>query len=377
MRIGIITGEYPPMQGGVGAYSQILARALAAQGHKLFVFTHLNADEETAFEVAPDAERWNYFTLRAMNTWARDLRLEVVNLQYQTAAYGMSPFIHFLPDALKDSLLVTTFHDLRYPYLFPKAGALRQWIVRRLARASDGVIVTNHEDAAQLSALPHVKLIPIGSNITVTLPPVLNMAVWRAKASAQASDFLIAFFGFANRSKGLGVLLESLAQLRADTIPARLVMIGGRTGSSDPTNAAYADEIDAQIDALQLKPHVCQTGFVDDEAVAAFMRASDVIALPFLDGASFRRGTLMAAVQQAGAVVTTQPAISIPEFVDGANMLFVPPGDASALASALRRLYDSPDLRARLREGAAALAPRFDWTQIACDTADFFKQIRQ
>jgi N-acetylglucosaminyl-diphospho-decaprenol L-rhamnosyltransferase len=29
MRIGIITGEYPPMQGGVGAYSQILAHTLS------------------------------------------------------------------------------------------------------------------------------------------------------------------------------------------------------------------------------------------------------------------------------------------------------------------------------------------------------------
>jgi hypothetical protein len=30
MKIGLITGEYPPMQGGVGAFTQELARAMAA-----------------------------------------------------------------------------------------------------------------------------------------------------------------------------------------------------------------------------------------------------------------------------------------------------------------------------------------------------------
>jgi glycosyltransferase involved in cell wall biosynthesis len=43
---------------------------------------------------------------------------------------------------------------------------------------------------------------------------------------------------------------------------------------------------------------------------------------------------------------------------DGENCLLHPPGDAAALADAVRRLAADPDLRARLRAGGLATAPR-------------------
>ena len=39
MRIGLITGEYPPMQGGVGDFTQELGKGLAALGHDVHVIT--------------------------------------------------------------------------------------------------------------------------------------------------------------------------------------------------------------------------------------------------------------------------------------------------------------------------------------------------
>ena len=39
MRIGLITGEYPPQQGGVGDFTRELARALIAAGHEAQVIT--------------------------------------------------------------------------------------------------------------------------------------------------------------------------------------------------------------------------------------------------------------------------------------------------------------------------------------------------
>jgi hypothetical protein len=39
MRIGFITGEYPPMQGGVGAFTRELAREMVRQGHDVEVLT--------------------------------------------------------------------------------------------------------------------------------------------------------------------------------------------------------------------------------------------------------------------------------------------------------------------------------------------------
>jgi glycosyltransferase involved in cell wall biosynthesis len=139
MRIGIVTGEYPPMEGGVGAYTRILARTLAQQGHEVFVFSSSQAREDhPEITLTNSVAHWGPGSLRALHRWSRSVQPDVVSLQFETAAYGMSPWIHFLPDVLRGVPVVTTFHDLLFPYLFPKAGRLRDWIVMRLARASAG-----------------------------------------------------------------------------------------------------------------------------------------------------------------------------------------------------------------------------------------------
>src|SRR5690606_9338702 len=124
---------------------------------------------------------------------------------------------------------VTTFHDLRFPYLFPKAGKLRDWIVMHLAKSSDGVIATNHEDLQALSNLRSA-MIPIGSNILSS--KTIQPKSWREKINVTEDEFLLAHFGFINHSKGIDTLLQAIAALNNPRI--KLLMIGGRTGASDP-----------------------------------------------------------------------------------------------------------------------------------------------
>jgi glycosyltransferase involved in cell wall biosynthesis len=376
MRIGIVTGEYPPMEGGVGAYTRILARTLAQQGHEVFVFSSSQAREDhPEITLTNSVQHWGPGSLQTLHRWSRSVQPDVVSLQFETAAYGMSPWIHFLPDVLRGVPVVTTFHDLLFPYLFPKAGRLRDWIVMRLARASAGVIATNHEDLARLAHLSHAKLIPIGSNIS-TPASDFDRNQWRTLAGIRNGDHLLVNFGFINRSKGVDTLLHALALLRADQIPARLVIIGGRVGSSDPSNKTYADEIDELIQRLELEAYIHRTGFVDDKAVSGFLLAGDVIALPFRDGASYRRGSLMAAIQHGCAVVTTRPAVDIPAFQHGENMLFVPADDPPALVDGLRSVLEAGDLRNRLHQGALKLAARFEWDHIAVQYIDFFHEVK-
>ena len=77
-----------------------------------------------------------------------------------------------------------TFHDLRVPYLFPKAGKLRDWITRFFARSCTAVIATNDEDYARLATwgLKLVTTIPIGSNISTTAPADFDRTAWRARS---------------------------------------------------------------------------------------------------------------------------------------------------------------------------------------------------
>lgn len=376
MRIGIITGEYPPMQGGVGAYTQILAHELNRQGQEVSIFSSDQAHENT-LPLTHTLRTWGLRSLPTIRQWANDQRLDGLNLQFQTAAYQMSPWIHFLPDFVRHIPIVTTFHDLRFPYLFPKAGFLRPWIVSHLAQASRGVIVTNHEDQQQLAWLKHTCLIPIGSNILSELPATYNAEDWRRRAGASETDFVLAYFGMLNRSKGIETLLESIAALRDQhAVNVRLIMIGAKTGSSDPTNQAYAAEIDQHIQALKLTDALHWTGFLPDDDVLAYLTCADVVVLPFRDGASFRRGSLMAAIHAACPIITTVPRVHIPEFVHGENMLLAPPDDPPALTQMLANYHaHQAEIGPTLRQGASQLVQHFNWQQITARYIDFFKAI--
>ena len=361
------------MRGGVGDYTQRLAAALLAQGDDVFVFSGSQTQQQTPHIPLTTYDNWGIGSIRALRQWAHQNALDVVNLQFQTAAYAMSPVVHFLPHVINVPF-VTTFHDLRFPYLFPKAGALRDWIVMHLARASDGVIVTNPADYKRVQSLPHVTEIPIMSNVPVQHPADYSRDVYRKRAGAGADEFLIAFFGFINHSKGLDTLLKALREARDNDIPAKLVIIGDRTGSSDPTNAAYANQIDALIQQLNVEAHLTETGFVSAEEVSAYLSAADVVALPFRDGASYRRGTLMAAIEHGCAIISTHPQTHTPG-LDEQHLCLVPPELPSALAAAIETLYTSPPRRDALQAGARALRSRFDVTTIAATVRSFCRQV--
>jgi glycosyltransferase involved in cell wall biosynthesis len=164
--------------------------------------------------------------------------------------------------------------------------------------------------------------------------------------------------------------------LCAQGVPARLVIVGGSAGSSDPTNIGYVNTLRERILQHKLDRVVHWTGYLHEEAeVAAYLTACDVVALPFNDGASFRRGSLMAAIQYGCAIVSTIPTVKIPEFIHRENMILVPPNAPLELVDALHEIYDSHNLRQTLQRGATDLAKHFDWESIAKKTIMFFESV--
>ena len=155
------------MEGGVGAFTAELAKALQQQGHTVHIITSREArppDAPRTFTSAiepidlgfaqlhPRINRWRWPSLAVIADIVLRYELDVVNIQYQPAAFNMnSAAINFLPWRLKNMVkTAVTFHDLRVPYLFPKAGRLRQTAVNFLARSADGVIATNPADYQSL-----------------------------------------------------------------------------------------------------------------------------------------------------------------------------------------------------------------------------------
>jgi glycosyltransferase involved in cell wall biosynthesis len=309
----------------------------------------------------------------------RQTKPDVVNLQYQAAAYQMHPAINLLPAMLSQcASIVVTFHDLRVPYLFPKAGPLRWQAIVTMARAARAVIVTNVEDEDTLrqAGLARVFRIPIGSNITPANLEGFDRGAWLRAHGAPDNAHTVGYFGFLNESKGGETLIRALAELRAQGLDVKLVLIGGQTGDSDPTNQSYARRLMKLAGELGAQAHIIATGFLDPSGVSAAFAACDCVALPYRDGASLRRGTLMAALAHGSAIVTTTPRVALPELQHEQNTLLVPPDDPPALAAAIRRALTDAALRRRLQEGSLRASRLFTWDHIAAQTMRVFAAAR-
>ncbi|MFQ5616767.1 MAG: glycosyltransferase family 4 protein, partial [Anaerolineales bacterium] len=222
-------------------------------------------------------------------------------------------------------------------------------------------------------------LIPLGSNVEPQPPAGFDRAVWRRKYQANADTLLLAYFGFLNESKGGEELIEALALLRQQGLDARLLLIGGDVGHADPTNLAYARRVQALIDRHALTDFVYRTGYTGLRQVSANLLAADVVVMPYRDGVSFRRTTLIAALRHSCPVVSTIPPAPglIPEIHTGQNMLLAPPDDALALAQTIVPLAGDPALRQKLAAGAKQLGHLFEWEKIAAETVELYRAAMQ
>ena len=80
MRIGIITGEYPPMQGGVGDFTFQLGQALTELGHEIHVITGKSrtTNTESPLAVHRVIDKWGWGCWKQILTLAQELELNVL-----------------------------------------------------------------------------------------------------------------------------------------------------------------------------------------------------------------------------------------------------------------------------------------------------------
>jgi glycosyltransferase involved in cell wall biosynthesis len=171
----------------------------------------------------------------------------------------------------------------------------------------------------------------------------------------------VLFIGRLDAVKGVPVLLEAFAALRAQAPGARLTLVG-----DGPHRAA----LEAQ--AASLGGAVRFTGYLTQEAVAAELAAHDVLVLP-----SFAEGVpvvLMEAMASRLPVIATRVG-GVAELVeDGVNGFLVPPGDAATLAERLGRLIADPELCRRMGlAGRATVEARHDVRTEAAKLAALFR----
>ena len=439
MKVLLVTAEYPPMVGGVGDYTRRLAQELACRDVEVAVLTSSGARlAEPGVQVLPDVPRWDFRLFRLVRQVIAQERPDAVHIQYQTAAYGMHPAINLLPGRLRRTHpglpVVTTFHDLREPYLFPKAGPLRGWVTRRLVLDSSGVITTNPEDAAKAAKTigrdaksapdvmlrssatkhllgesrpfarrtslrvtisrtfgrglptaqgtphPQLTLVPLAPSIDVR--PLTDADRWRIRElwGLPEDVYAMGHVGLLNTSKGVEDVLRAARLLKDRGVAARLIMLGEELGDSDQTNRAYRTRLLRLAEDLDVVSDITWTRYLPSADMSRALQSLDCCLLPYVDGASYRRTTLLTALAHGLPVVTTQPSraaqgAGMPRLQDGDHCLLVPPGDAESLAEAAARVLADNTLRQRLSAGAREMAGHFTWDAVAAKTIHFYQQV--
>ncbi len=138
------------------------------------------------------------------------------------------------------------------------------------------------------------------------------------------------FVGRLAEQKGLPILLDALAKVEGATLDI----------AGDGPERKMLEE---KVNELNIYDRVRILGYQSQPQVRALLRQADVFVM-----SSFAEGlpvVIMEAMAAGVPVVATWVA-GVPEIVrDKHNGLLIPPGDATALAQAIRRLLNDPDLR--------------------------------
>lgn len=160
----------------------------------------------------------------------------------------------------------------------------------------------------------------------------------------------VMFVGRLDAVKGVPLLLEAVARVRAAHPEVRLSIVG-----DGPHRAA----LEAQARDLGLDPDAVFLGYRPQDEVAALLEEADMLVLP-----SFAEGVpvvLMEAMASRIPVIASQVA-GVGELVeDGRSGFIIPPGDVDTLTARLDRLLADPDLCRRLgAAGRAQVEAEFD-----------------
>jgi phosphatidylinositol alpha-mannosyltransferase len=230
------------------------------------------------------------------------------------------------------------------------------WTARRFYGGRYRIVPNGVRLGVKAEAGDAVGLEEIGETLAKTGAP--RVRVGQAILEDHLPSLRILFIGQAVERKGLPVLLRAFEALR-EHVPAMLTLVGASSAEIAPM---LLD--DRGVRAL---------GKVSEQDKHAELRRAEVLCAPSLSGESF--GMVLT---EAFAASTPVVASDIPGYRDvardGLDGLLVPPGDALALAEALRSLALDPARRAAMAAAARERAERFSWTHVAEEVLDCYEQ---
>jgi len=196
-----------------------------------------------------------------------------------------------------------------------------------------------------------------------------GMSTRRADGAAGGSDPLeLTFLGNVAPRKGLDDLVAGLRRIDQTDVDWRLTVVGDRT-----VNPAHVAAVEDAIAAAGVADRVRFTGRLDDDAVAAQLRETHVLAVP---SRYEPFGMVYLEAMGFGCVPVATTAGGAAEFVrDGESGFLVDPDSPAEIAAAVRHLDDRDRLA---RMGVAARADyeaRPTWTATLDRAIDFLESV--
>jgi rhamnosyl/mannosyltransferase len=219
-------------------------------------------------------------------------------------------------------------------------------LMRRVLERIDRIIVGSPAMIEHTEALaPFVekcRVVPFGID-TVRFEPTSATRSRAAELHAAHKRPVVLFVGRLIYYKGVDVLLRAMTEVEAD-----LVLIG---------NGPLQGGLRSLASSLGIAERVTFLPPVEDAELAAWYRAAAVFCLPSVARTEAYGLVQLEAHASGTPVVSTDLPTGVPWVnPDGETGLVVPPGDASALAGALRNLLSDEGLRARMGAQARARA---------------------
>lgn len=328
IRLASLCGSIKPHFSGTEDYHAALLDALGGLG----------LDAEIV-----DRADWTMPHLPGLLRAVRDARPDAILLQYPTDAFARSLSIHAFALLQRSAPLIVTLHE------FSAAHPLRRLSLAGLLARAAAVVATTSGEADRLCAWypwlrPRVQVIPIGANTPAR--------AWRPSVPRE-----VVYFGQIRPEKGLEEFIAVQARLAAAGTDASFTIIGSRV----PLFASYFDRI---ADAARDRNIAIVTGLSSD-AVSDRLSRATLALLPYPDGASMRRSSLLAAAMCGVPIVTRTSGETPPELA----ALLASANGATEMAMLVSDHLGSPAALKAAHENSCRLAAMVSWDAVAAKYA--------
>lgn len=205
------------------------------------------------------------------------------------------------------------------------SGPRTQKLIRRGISAPDILIVQSESWRRYLESIGRTR------NVIVLYNSIPATSITPAPVPRNSPPQVIFFAGSESVRKGAYVVIDALRLPELQDIKATFRFV------------AVIDPLRSEIQNAGLSQDIELTDFMEHAEFLELMRNGDIFLMPSF-GEGFPNSLLEA--MAAGLACVATPVGAVPEIADHeVEALIMPPGDAAALAKAIRRLVDDPELR--------------------------------